>query len=34
MAAGPPNMQEASLFNIESFFGWTVPSGELLEHLK
>ena len=34
MAAGPPNMQEASLFNIESFFGWTVPSEELLEHLK
>ena len=34
MAAGPPNMQEASLFNIESFFGWTVPSDELLEHLK
>jgi ureidoacrylate peracid hydrolase len=34
MAAGPPNMQEASLFNIELFFGWTVPSEELLEHLK
>jgi ureidoacrylate peracid hydrolase len=26
MAAGPPAMQEASLFNIESYFGWTIPS--------
>jgi ureidoacrylate peracid hydrolase len=26
MAAGPPGMQEASLFNIESYFGWTIPS--------
>ncbi len=28
MAAGPPSMQEATLFNIESYFGWTIPSGE------
>ncbi len=26
MAAGPPTMQEAALFNIESYFGWTIPS--------
>jgi ureidoacrylate peracid hydrolase len=26
MAAGPPGMQEATLFNIESYFGWTIPS--------
>jgi len=26
MAAGPPTMQEATLFNIESYFGWTIPS--------
>ncbi len=26
MAAGPPGMQEAALFNIESYFGWTIPS--------
>jgi len=30
MAAGPPSMQEATLFNIESYFGWTIPSGEFL----
>jgi ureidoacrylate peracid hydrolase len=28
MAAGPPTMQEATLFNIESYFGWTIPSEE------
>jgi len=30
MAAGPPSMQEATQFNIESYFGWTVPSAEFL----
>ena len=30
MAAGPPAMQEATLFNIESYFGWTIQSGEFL----
>jgi ureidoacrylate peracid hydrolase len=30
MAAGPPSMQEATLFNIESYFGWTIPSEEFL----
>jgi ureidoacrylate peracid hydrolase len=30
LAAGPPGMQEATLFNIESYFGWTIPSAELL----
>lgn len=30
LAAGPPEMQEATLFNIESYFGWTIPSAELL----
>ena len=30
MAAGPPVMQEATLFNIESYFGWTIPSQEFL----
>src|SRR5262245_25530344 len=34
MAAGPPGMHEASLFNVESFFGWTVSTQELLSHLK
>ena len=30
MAAGPPSMQEATLFNIESYFGWTIPAQEFL----
>ena len=30
MAAGPSSMQEATLFNIESYFGWTISSGEFL----
>ena len=34
MAAGPPGMHEATLFNVESFFGWTVPTQELVTHLN
>ena len=30
MAAGPPSMQAATLFNVETYFGWTIPSTELL----
>jgi ureidoacrylate peracid hydrolase len=30
MAAGPPSVQEATLFNIESYFGWTIQSPEFL----
>jgi ureidoacrylate peracid hydrolase len=30
MAAGPASMQEATLFNIETYFGWTIPSAEFL----
>ncbi len=30
MAAGPPSMQEATQFNIETYFGWTIPSQEFL----
>ncbi|MGB6946281.1 MAG: isochorismatase family protein [Bryobacteraceae bacterium] len=30
LAAGPPSMQEATLFNIETYFGWTIPSQEFL----
>jgi len=33
LQAGPPSMQEATLYNVESFFGWTIESGELLAHL-
>jgi ureidoacrylate peracid hydrolase len=30
MAAGPSSVQEATLFNIESYFGWTIQSPEFL----
>jgi len=32
MAAGPPAVEEATLFNIESYFGWTISSQEFLAH--
>jgi len=31
MAAGPPGMQEATLFNVESYFGWTIPTEEFVD---
>ena len=34
MPAGGPSAFEATLFNIESFFGWTVTSEELSARLK
>jgi ureidoacrylate peracid hydrolase len=34
MQAGPAALQEATLFNVESFFGWTVQSEEFLAALK
>lgn len=34
MPAGPAAMHEATLFNVESFFGWTLGSGELLRALN
>jgi ureidoacrylate peracid hydrolase len=34
MAAGESRMQEAAMFNVESFFGWTIRSEELLTNLK
>jgi hypothetical protein len=33
MAAGPAFIQEATLFNIESYFGWTIRSEDLLNVL-
>jgi ureidoacrylate peracid hydrolase len=33
MAAGPPAMQEATLFNVETYFGWTISAGELIEKI-
>jgi ureidoacrylate peracid hydrolase len=34
MPAGPTSAHEATLFNVESFFGWTTTSQELLRHLR
>ena len=34
MPAGGPSILEATLFNVESFFGWTVTSEELRAHFK
>jgi len=34
MQAGPPAMHEATIFNVESFFGWTLTAGELKSALK
>jgi ureidoacrylate peracid hydrolase len=33
MAAGPPAMQEATLFNVESYFGWTIPAEEFIDKM-
>jgi ureidoacrylate peracid hydrolase len=33
MPAGPPAMQEATLFNVESYFGWTIPAGEFIDKI-
>ena len=33
MQAGPPSLQEATMYNVESCFGWTCASQALLEHL-
>lgn len=34
MAAGDRTIYEATLFNVESFFGWTVRSEQLLAYLQ
>lgn len=31
MQAGPPSAQDATVFNVESFFGWTADSKQLCE---
>jgi ureidoacrylate peracid hydrolase len=33
LPAGSPAVQEATLFNVESFFGWTASTVDLLSHL-
>jgi ureidoacrylate peracid hydrolase len=34
MQAGPPEAHAATLFNVESFFGWTLPAAALVEALS
>lgn len=34
MPAGPASMHEATLFNVENFFGWTVRAEEFLRIVK
>ncbi len=34
MQAGPPAAQEATIFNVESFFGWTLTADSLLRSLR
>ena len=34
MQAGPPSLQEATIFNVENFFGWTIRSEEFLAAVR
>jgi ureidoacrylate peracid hydrolase len=34
MQAGPPEAQQATIFNVESFFGWTLGSEELISSFR
>jgi ureidoacrylate peracid hydrolase len=34
MPAGPPAVHDATLFNVESFFGWTASSQDLISELR
>jgi len=34
MPAGPPAAHDATLFNVESFFGWTMTTEELVSQLR
>ncbi len=34
MPAGPPTAHEATVFNVESFFGWTMTTQELVSQLR
>lgn len=34
MQAGPPEAQAATIFNVESFFGWTLNSRTLIDALR
>jgi len=34
MPAGPPSLHEATLFNVENFFGWTICAEEFVRTIK
>ncbi|MBZ5580521.1 MAG: isochorismatase family protein [Acidobacteriia bacterium] len=34
MAAGPPAMHEATVQNVENFFGWTVTAAEFIQSVR
>jgi hypothetical protein len=34
LQAGPPAAQQATLFNVESFFGWTLAAESLIRSLR
>jgi len=34
MQAGPRTAHEATIFNVESFFGWTLDSKSLIDSLQ
>ena len=34
MQAGPPSMHEATLFNVENFFGWTIRTKEFVAAMQ
>ncbi|HLK46987.1 MAG TPA: isochorismatase family protein [Bryobacteraceae bacterium] len=34
MAAGTPGMHEATVHNVENFFGWTIPAAEFIQSVR
>jgi len=34
MAAGPPELHEATVQNVESYFGWTLPAAEFIRSVQ
>jgi ureidoacrylate peracid hydrolase len=34
MAAGAPTMHDATVQNVENFFGWTMPAGEFVQSVR
>jgi len=34
MPAGPASLHEATLFNVENFFGWTIHAEEFVRAMK